>query len=65
MIPVLTKLEIFDFVTQQMEYWQFKHILCRLGRARDTRQVRRTLSDRITVGDTSRQQAARRTYIVS
>ena len=36
MIPVLTKLEIFNFVTQQMECWQFVHILCCLGRAWDS-----------------------------
>ena len=36
MIPVFTKLEIFDFVLQQLECWQFVHNLCRLGRARDS-----------------------------
>ena len=37
MITVLTKLEIFNnFVLQQLECWQFVHILCRLDRARDS-----------------------------
>ena len=36
MIPVLTKLEIFYFVLQQLECWQFVHILCCLGRALDS-----------------------------
>ena len=33
MIPVLTRLEIFYFVTNRMECSQFVHILCHLGRA--------------------------------
>ena len=36
MIPVLTWLEIFYFVTNQMECSQFVHILCHLGRAGDS-----------------------------
>ena len=36
MIPVLIRLEIFYFVTNQIKCPQFVHILCHLGRARDS-----------------------------
>ena len=70
MIPVLTKLEIFLFRVKANEMFTIcaHSVSLRQGprlAGRDTRQGRRTLSDRITVGDTSCRQAALRTYIVS